>query len=266
MVGDEVKVVNIRSSKEVEKIRESGRIVFETLSAIADHILLGKNGEDLDKFAEDFIRSQGGKPAFKGYMGFPSSLCISINDEVVHGIPNDRKFKEGDIVSIDCGVLKDSYYADSARTYAINNISDEVEDLMQVTQHALSLGVNQAFAGNHVSDIGYAIQSYVETKGFSIVRELVGHGIGTELHEDPQIPNYGIPGKGIELKEGMCIAIEPMVNMGSENIFTREDGWTVCTSDGKPSAHFEHTVVVGLESGEILTNGIYEESKIFVEA
>ena len=266
MVGDEAKVVNIRSKMEVEKIRESGRIVYETLSAIEKNILLGKDGKELDKFAENFIRSQGGEPAFKGYMGYPSSLCISINDEVVHGIPSSRKFMEGDIVSIDCGVLKDSYYADSARTYAINNISSEVKELMQVTEHALSIGVSAAFAGNRVSDIGYAIQSYVEDQGFSIIKELVGHGIGTELHEDPQVPNYGIQGEGIELKEGMCIAIEPMVNMGSEHIFTKEDGWTICTSDGKPSAHFEHTLAVGLKSGIILTNGIYDTSKILAEA
>ena len=253
MAGDEAKVVNIRSKMEVEKIRESGRIVYETLSAIEKNILLGKDGKELDKFAENFIRSQGGEPAFKGYMGYPSSLCISINDEVVHGIPSSRKFIDGDIVSIDCGVLKDSYYADSARTYAINNISSEVEELMQVTEHALSIGVSAAFAGNRVSDIGYAIQKHAESFGFGVVRELVGHGIGEKLHEEPQIPNYGDKDTGDVIKEGMCFAIEPMINFGSDEIFTKTDNWTVCTKDGYPSAHFEHTIAIDKEGPKILT-------------
>ncbi len=252
-------MVNIRSEREVEQIRESGRVVYETLSALEERIVVGATGKDLDRFAEQFIQSEDGEPAFKGYMGYPSSLCISINEEVVHGIPSNRPFEEGDIVSVDCGVLKDYYYGDSARTYSVGTIQPELRDLMRITEEALYLGIDSAVAGNHVSDIGHAVQSHVEAHGFSVVRELVGHGIGRELHEDPQVPNYGSPGQGIELKEGMCIAIEPMVNLGEKEIYTKDDGWTICTRDGEPSAHFEHTIVVGYEKGRILTNGVFEE-------
>ncbi len=253
-------MVNIRSEREIEKIRESGTIVFETLSALEERIVPGANGNELDRFAEQFIQSRGGEPAFKGYMGYPSSLCISINEEVVHGIPSTQPFVEGDIVSIDCGVLKNGYYGDSARTYSVGAVGSEVRDLMRVTEEALYLGIDRAVAGNYVSDIGCAVQSHVEEHGYSVVRELVGHGIGRELHEDPQVPNYGTPGQGVELKEGMCIAIEPMVNLGEKEIYTKDDGWTICTRDGQPSAHYEHTVVVGREKGRILTNGVFEEA------
>ncbi|MEE2876178.1 MAG: type I methionyl aminopeptidase [Candidatus Neomarinimicrobiota bacterium] len=256
--GNVAKMVNIRSEREIEKIRESGRIVYETLSAMEERTVPGANGKELDRFAENFIRSQGGEPAFKGYMGYPSSLCISINEEVVHGIPTNRSFMEGDIVSIDCGVLKNSYYGDSARTYSVGSVRPEVGDLMRVTEEALYLGIESALAGNRVSDIGCSVQSHVESHGFSVVRELVGHGIGRELHEDPQVPNYGTSGQGVKLIEGMCMAIEPMVNLGGKEIFTKNDGWTICTRDGEPSAHFEHTVVVGSEGGKILTNGVFE--------
>ena len=253
-------MVNIRSEREVEQIRESGRVVYETLSALEERIVSGATGKELDRFAEQFIRSKGGEPAFKGYMGYPSSLCISINEEVVHGIPSNRPFVEGDIVSVDCGVLKDDYYGDSARTYSVGTVLPEVRDLMRITEEALYLGIDTAVAGSHVSDIGHAVQSHVEANGFSVVRELVGHGIGRELHEDPQVPNYGSPGRGVELKEGMCIAIEPMVNLGEKEIYTKDDGWTICTRDGEPSAHYEHTIVVGHEKGRILTNGVFEET------
>tara|TARA_B100001123_G_C15341110_1_gene1034934 strand:- start:6027 stop:6806 length:780 start_codon:yes stop_codon:yes gene_type:complete len=254
-------LVNIRSKREVEQIRESGRVVYETLSTLEERIVSGASGKELDRFAEEFIRSQGGEPAFKGYMGYPSSLCISINEEVVHGIPSNRPFLEGDIVSVDCGVLKDGYYGDSARTYSVGTIRPEVRNLMRITEEALYLGIDSAVEGSHVSDIGHAVQSHVEANGFSVVRELVGHGIGRELHEDPQVPNYGSPGQGVELKEGMCIAIEPMVNLGDKEIYTKDDGWTICTRDGEPSAHYEHTIVVGHEyKGRILTNGVFEDT------
>ena len=253
-------MVNIRSEREIEQIRESGRVVYEILSALEERIVSGATGKELDRFAEQFIRSQGGEPAFKGYMGYPSSLCISINEEVVHGIPSNRPFVEGDIVSVDCGVIKDDYYGDSARTYSVGTIRPEVRDLMRVTEEALYHGIDSAVAGSRVSDIGHAVQSHVEAHGFSVVRELVGHGIGRELHEDPQVPNYGSPGQGVELKEGMCIAIEPMVNLGEKEIYTKDDGWTICTRDGEPSAHYEHTVVVSHEKGRILTNGVFEET------
>lgn len=251
-------MVNIRSEREISKIRECGRIIHEVLNALEGKVVPGAKGKELDSFAEAFIRGQGAEPAFKGYLGYPSSLCISINEEVVHGIPDGRILQEGDIVSIDCGVRKDDYHGDSARTYAVGTVSEDLRDLMSVTQEALAIGVERASAGNHVSDIGHAIQSHVEEHGYSIVRELVGHGIGRELHEDPQIPNYGNPGQGVVLKEGMCFAIEPMVNLGGKEVFTKDDGWTICTKDGKPSAHFEHTVVVGSAGGRILSNGVYE--------
>lgn len=236
-------------------IRESSRIVYETLNRVEKEVRPGVTGRQLDRLAEEFIISSGGVPAFKGYMGYASTLCISINDEIVHGIPDDRPFDLGDIVSIDCGVLKNGYYGDSARTIAVGEISPEVRKLLDVTEEALYLGIKEARAGNHVSDIGHAIQTHVERSGFSVVRELVGHGIGLQLHEDPQIPNYGPRGQGIVLKEGMCLAIEPMVNLGDSPILTKPDGWTVCTRDGRPSAHFEHTVVVTPDGGKILSDG-----------
>ncbi|MFQ6615987.1 MAG: type I methionyl aminopeptidase [Fidelibacterota bacterium] len=252
-------MVTVRSQREIDLIRESSRIVYETLKRVGENIRPGVTGDELDRLAEESILSRGGAPAFKGYMGYSSTLCISINDEIVHGIPDRRPFREGDVVSIDCGVLKNGYYGDSARTFAVGEISPEVKKLLEVTEEALYLGIRQARAGNRVSDIGHSIQTHVEEYGYSVVRELVGHGIGLKLHEDPQIPNYGPRGRGDVLKEGMCLAIEPMVNMGDSQIFTKEDGWTVCTRDGKPSAHFEHTVVVTSGGGRILSDGKLEE-------
>lgn len=252
-------MVSIRSEREVEKIRESSRIVHETFELLEDKIVPGVTGKDIDSMVEEYILSQGAEPAFKGYMGYPSSICFSRNNEVVHGIPDGRILRDGDIVSIDCGALKDSYYGDSARTYAVGtSVEDDVRKLLDVTERSLYIGIEQAKNGNYVSDIGHKIQEYVESFGFSVVRELVGHGIGTQLHEDPQIPNYGNPGQGVELKTGMCFAIEPMVNKGSKEIYTKQDGWTVCTRDGNPSAHFEHTIVVGEDGGKILSNGVYD--------
>ena len=248
-------MVAIRSERELKKITESSRIVAETLDFLEEKIVKGVNGKELDKIAEDYIHSRNAEPAFKGYMGYPATLCISVNDEVVHGIPNDTPFKDGDIVGIDCGVLKNGYFGDHARTYMIGNVSKEIQDLVDATRTSLRIGIDQAKAGNYVSDIGHAIQSYVEEKGYSVVRELVGHGIGRNLHEDPQIPNYGEPGRGLKLKSGMCIAIEPMINLGEKEIYTKPNGWTICTKDGKPSAHFEHTIVITEQGGNILSNG-----------
>ena len=209
---------------------------------------------ELDTLAEKFIRSQDAVPAFKGYMGFPATLCISVDDEVVHGIPSDKVLNDGQIVGIDCGAVKNGYYGDSARTFAVGNISDEDKNLIDTTQKALYHGIEKAVPGNYVSDIGHAIQAYVEPKGYSIVRELVGHGIGTNLHEDPQVPNYGDPGMGVELKEGMCLAIEPMINIGDKEVYTLDDGWTVKTKDGYNSAHFEHTIAI-LKNGPKVLSG-----------
>ncbi len=246
-------MINIRNQKEINLIKESSGMVFDVLESLNELITPGASPKDLDLFAENYIKNNGGTPAFKGYMGFPSTLCISVNEEVVHGIPSERLLKNGDIVSIDCGVLKNGFYGDSARTYAVGKISKELNNLLDVTKKSLSLGIKSAKTGGRLSDIGYAIQKYVEDNGFSVVRDLVGHGIGENLHEEPQIPNYGEKGEGIILKEGMCFAIEPMVNMGENEILTKKDGWTIYTKDMKPSAHFEHTIVVRKEGGEILS-------------
>jgi methionyl aminopeptidase len=246
-------MVRVRTRREIELIGESAQIVADTLDMLSTKVISGVSLLELDTLAEKFIRSRGARPAFKGYMGFPATLCISVDDEVVHGIPSNNILSEGQIVGIDCGAEKNGYYGDSARTFAIGNISDKNRDLMLTTEKALALGIEQAKPGNYVSDIGHAIQSFVEPKGFSIVRELVGHGIGTQLHEDPQVPNYGVPGMGDELKEGMCLAIEPMINCGRKEVYTAEDGWTIKTEDGYNSAHFEHTIAIRKNGAKILS-------------
>lgn len=251
-------MVNIKTQKEIERIRESCRIVSEVLRLLEEYIRPGVTTSELDSIAEDFIRSSGAKPAFKGYdpqktKAYPASICTSIDDEVVHGIPDGRKMSEGEIISIDVGVLKDGYYGDGARTFAVEKISEKKEFLLKVTREALERGIGQAVAGNRLHDISHAVQQHVEQAGFSVVRELAGHGIGKKLHEDPPVPNFGEPGTGIELREGMTLAIEPMVNIGTHKVRLMKDGWTVRTQDGEPSAHFEHTVAVRKGRAEILT-------------
>jgi methionyl aminopeptidase len=246
-------VVKIRTEREITLIAESNRIVAETLDMLANNIKPGIKTSVLDKLAEEFILSKGARPAFKGYMGFPASLCISIDDEVVHGIPNGKVLEEGQLVSIDCGAEKNGYYGDSARTYAVGEIDSKKQDLINVTKESLMRGINAAKEGNYVSDIGHAVQTYVEAHGYSVVRDLVGHGIGTELHEEPQVPNYGKPKQGHRLKAGMCLAIEPMINAGTKDVFTENDGWTVKTKDGKASAHFEHTIAITKNGARILS-------------
>jgi methionyl aminopeptidase len=247
-------MVRLRTEREINLIAESAQIVGDTLDMLSGKVKPGISLMELDTLAEKFIRSQDAVPAFKGYMGFPATLCISVDDEVVHGIPSDKVLNDGQIVGIDCGAVKNGYYGDSARTFAVGNISDEDKDLIDTTQKALYHGIEKAVPGNYVSDIGHAIQAYVEPKGYSIVRELVGHGIGTNLHEDPQVPNYGDPGMGVELKEGMCLAIEPMINIGDKEVYTLDDGWTVKTKDGYNSAHFEHTIAI-LKNGPKVLSG-----------
>ena len=247
-------MVRLRTEREINLIAESAQIVGDTLDMLSEKVKPGITLMELDTLAEKFIRSQDAVPAFKGYMGFPATLCISVDDEVVHGIPSDKVFNDGQIVGIDCGAVKNGYYGDSARTFAVGNISDVDKDLIDTTQKALYHGIEKAVPGNYVSDIGHAIQAYVEPKGYSIVRELVGHGIGTNLHEDPQVPNYGDPGMGVELKEGMCLAIEPMINIGDKEVYTLDDGWTVKTKDGYNSAHFEHTIAI-LKNGPKVLSG-----------
>lgn len=246
-------MVRIRTKREIELIAISCQIVSDTLDMLSDHVKPGVKINDLDKMAEKFIINCGARPAFKGYMGFPATLCVSVDDEVVHGIPNDRILKEGQIVGIDCGAEKDGYFGDHARTFSVGKITNDKQKLMDITHKSLMLGIAEASPDNFVSDIGYAIQSYVEKYGYSVVRELVGHGIGTELHEEPQIPNYGEPKQGYRLREGMCIAIEPMINLGSKEIKTDSDGWTIRTLDGQVSAHFEHTIAITSNGPKILS-------------
>jgi len=251
-------VILIKSKKEIDYIRESCRIVAETLQLLKSNVKPGITTLELDKIAEDYIRSNNAVPAFKGYSqggapGFPGSVCSSVDDEVVHGIPGSRILKEGEIVSVDIGVLKNGFFGDAALTVAVGNISDEKKKLMDVTECSLQLGIEQAIAGNKVHDISNAVQVYVEANGFSIVRDLCGHGVGKFLHEDPSIPNFGRKGTGPKLKNGMTLAIEPMVNAGKYDVITAKDGWTILTADGSTSAHFEHTILINNNSPEILT-------------
>ncbi len=239
-------------------MRESCRIVAEVLALVSSRIQPGVCLEELDQLAEEWIRSRGSEPAFKGYGHdknnlFPSTLCLSVDDEVVHGIPDGRVLHEGQVVSIDVGVRRDGYYGDGAKTVVVGRSSEENLRLLKVTEEALYKGIALARAGNHLHDVSHAIQGHVEAEGFSVVRDLVGHGIGKKLHEEPAIPNFGTPGTGIILREGMTLAIEPMVNAGGSQVRVGSDGWTVRTADGKPSAHFEHTVVVRENEAEILT-------------
>ena len=249
-------MVRIRTKREVDLIATSCQIVADTLNMLTEYVKPGTSILELDSKAETFIRSKGARPAFKGYMGFPATLCVSVDDEVVHGIPSNRILEEGQIVGIDCGAEKDGYFGDHAKTFSVGNISEEKQKLMEVTRKSLILGIEAAIPGNHVSDIGYAIQTYVEGFGYSVVRELVGHGIGSELHEEPQIPNYGQPKQGYSLREGMCIAIEPMINLGKKEVKTDSDGWTIRTLDGQASAHFEHTITITSDGPRILSQSV----------
>ena len=208
---------------------------------------------ELDKKAEEFIKSKGAKPGFKGLYGFPATLCVSINDEVVHGIPKNRKLEDGDIIGIDCGTYMNGFYGDHAKSFTVGKVDSKVIELLKVTKESLYLGIEQAIPGNNIGDIGFAIQNHVEKYNYGIVKDLVGHGIGEKLHEEPQIPNYGKKGRGAKIKAGMCFAIEPMINLGTDQVYTKSDSWTVCTKDGKPSAHFEHTITVTNDKPIILT-------------
>ncbi|MGK9368017.1 type I methionyl aminopeptidase [Melioribacter sp. Ez-97] len=251
-------MILIKTKKEIDYIRESCQIVAEVLQLLKNYVKPGVTTLELDKMAEDYILSNNARAAFKGYsqvgsFDFPGSICSSIDDEVVHGIPGNRVLKEGEIISIDVGVEKNGYYGDAALTVAVGNISDEKKKLMDVTEKSLYLAIEEARPGNRIGDIGFAVQSYVESFGYSVVRDLCGHGVGKHLHEDPQIPNYGKKGSGALLKNGMTLAIEPMINLGTHKVFVEKDGWTVKTMDGKPSAHFEHTIAIIDGKPEILT-------------
>ncbi len=248
-------MVHTRSPREVEKISRSCQIVADTLIMLEPYVVPGARVFDLDKMAEEFICSQGARPAFKGYMGFPSTLCVSIDHAVVHGIPGEEILSEGQIVGIDCGAELEGYFGDHAKSFAVGNIDTDKQLLLDVTRESLMKGIEQAKPGNYVGDIGNAVQAYAESHGFSVVRELVGHGIGTALHEEPQIPNYGKANHGYKLRAGMCIAIEPMINAGVKEVYTAKDGWTILTKDGKASAHFEHTIAITEDGPKILSVG-----------
>lgn len=246
-------MITLKSTKEIERMRQAGKIVYLTHQELKRHIHPGITTKELDAIAERFIRQHDAFPSFKGYNGFPGSVCISINEELVHGIPGVRKLRDGDVVSIDIGAKFDGYHGDSAWTYPVGVVSAEAERLLKATEESLYQGLSQAKAGARMGDLSYAIQQVAEAAGFSVVREYVGHGIGQDLHEDPAVPNYGIAGKGLRLKSGMTLAVEPMINAGSRYVRTLEDDWTVVTTDGSICAHFEHTIAITDEGYEILT-------------
>jgi len=237
-------MIHIKSNREIEILRKSNRIVADVLLHLKDMVTPGRTGKDLDQAAEHMIRQMGGVPAFKGYRGYPASVCVSINEQVVHGIPDSRAFAEGDLVSLDLGAVYEGYVGDAALTVPVGDVDEESQRLLAVTEQALMKGIQQARRGNRLFDISHAIQAYVEANGFSVVRDFTGHGIGREMHEDPQIPNFGTPGTGDRLKEGMVFALEPMVNAGDWRVKVLSDGWTVITADGKRSAHFEHSIAI----------------------
>ena len=252
-------MIYLKTPEEIALLRASNQLVGKTLAEVAKHIRVGVTTLELDKIAEDFIRSNGALPGFLGYGGFPNTLCVSVNDQVVHGIPSNYVLKEGDIVSVDCGVLQNGYYGDSAYTFCVGEVDEKVKKLLKITKESLSLGIDSAQHGNRIGDIGYAIQKHCQAAGFSVVRKLVGHGVGKNLHEDPEVPNFGKRGQGVLLKEGMVIAIEPMINMGNRDVVQEKDGWTIRTIDRKPSAHFEHTIAIRKGKAEILSTFDYIE-------
>ncbi len=257
------KKIIYKTSEEIELIRKSCLLVCKVLAQVGETIKPGMTGEELDKNAEELIRSHGAEPGFKGYQGFPSTLCISVNSEVVHGIPSLREFQEGDVVSVDCGTFMNGFYGDAAYTFALGDVDEAVMELLRVTNESLYRAIDMAVAGKRLGDIGFAVQNYTErVHNYSVVRELVGHGLGKSLHEAPEVPNYGRRGRGPKLQEGLVIAIEPMINLGKRDVNTHQDGWTVLTKDMKPSAHYEHTVAVQKNKADILSDHIIVEEAI----
>jgi methionyl aminopeptidase len=242
-----------KSPQEIERMARAGQVVAETHRLVGEHVRPGVTTQELDELAEEYIRSQGGVPTFLGYKGFPASLCLSPNDMVVHGIPGPYKLEEGDILSVDVGVTLDGFVADAAYTHPVGEVSDEAKRLLEIGQAALAAGVAQARPGNRLSDISHAVQSVTEAAGFSVIRSLVGHGVGRSMHEDPQIPNFGAPGRGPLLQPGMTLAIEPMINAGGPDVYLHDDHWSISTEDGSLSCHFEHTVAVTESGPRILT-------------
>jgi methionyl aminopeptidase len=246
-------MIIIKNNKEIDLMRLSGKIVAETLLLVEEKVRPGITTAELDRIAEEFITKHGAKPSFKGLYGFPASLCISVNEQVVHGIPGGYVLKDGDIISVDCGAFLNGFHGDAARTFAVGNVTEEASKLIKVTEESFFKGIEYAKIGNRLTDISHEIQNYIEASGFSVVRDFVGHGIGRVVHEDPEVPNFGKPGRGPKLASGMALAIEPMVNVGSYKVKTLNDDWTVVTSDGSLSAHYENTIVILPDGPEILT-------------
>lgn len=254
--------IRIKTDEEVELIRESSLLVGRTLAKVAALIKPGVTTLQLDAVAEEFIRDNGAEPGFKGYGGFPNTLCASLNEAVVHGIPNDRPLENGDVISLDCGVLKNGFYGDSAYTFEVGDVALEIQKLLSVTKECLTLAIEQAVTGKRIGDIGAAVQTHAEANGYGVVRELVGHGLGRELHEAPEVPNYGRRGNGPRLVDGMVLAIEPMINLGTREVLTDEDGWTIVTKDRLVSAHFEHDIVVREGQADVLSSFVEIEKVI----
>jgi methionyl aminopeptidase len=255
-------MVYLKTDEEIALIRLSSLLVGKTLAEVARYIRPGVTTLELDRIAEEFIRDNGGVPSFKGYNGFSGSLCISVNEQVVHGIPGTRVLLDGDVVSVDCGVYMNGFHGDSAYTFEVGDVAPEIRKLLKVTKESLLLGIAKAVDGNRMGDLGSAVQTHAENHGYGVVRELVGHGLGRNLHEAPEVPNYGKKGSGVKLVEGMVLAIEPMINMGTKNVKQLRDGWTIVTADGKPSAHFEHDVVVRKGKAEVLSTFEFIEEVI----
>lgn len=247
------KMIYLKTSEEIELMRESALSVSRTLAIVAEHIGEGVTTEKLDKIAEEFIRDNGGVPSFKGYSGFPAALCLSVNEQVVHGIPGKYVLKSGDVISVDCGVFKNGFHGDHAYSFKIGKVSEDVSKLLRVTKESLYKGIEAARVGNRIGDVSFAVQSYVQNEGYSVVRELTGHGLGKDLHESPYVPNFGRRGNGKKIKNGMVLAIEPMINLGKKEVIQLSDGWTIVTKDKKPSAHFEHDVAIINGKAEILS-------------
>lgn len=252
-------MIHYKTAEDIQVIKEGAQILGQAHGEVARLVKPGVKTKDLDKIAEEYIKDHGGSPSFKGYNGFPAALCISVNETVVHGFPSQYELKETDVISVDCGVYFKGFHSDSAYTYPLEGVSQEVLDLLDRTYDSLYLGIEQAKVGNRIGEISFAIQSYVEQFGYGVVRELVGHGVGKDLHEDPEVPNYGKRGRGAKIKAGMVFAIEPMINLGTKSVVQEDDGWTIRTADRKPSAHFEHTVAVLEDKTEVLTTHKYIE-------
>ncbi len=259
-------MIKIKSTEEIELMRESCLLVSKTLGLISKEIKPGVSTLYLDKLAEEFIRDHGGIPGFLGMYGFPNTLCVSPNEQIVHGIPNNKPLVEGDIISIDCGVLKNEFYGDHAYTFEVGEVAAETKKLLKITKESLFVGIRELRVGNRVGDIGFAIQNYVEKHGYGVVRELVGHGLGRKMHEEPEIPNYGKKGNGKKIVEGMVVAIEPMINLGTHKIIQYKDGWTIKTADHKPSAHFEHNVAIVNGKPELLSTFQYIYDALGIES